>query len=1497
MDNETTWRVVETLFRDEGLRELVRHQIETYNLFIGSHIEDIISGFNPVTVPYKFNEVWKKHEVVISLEFRNPVLSRPLIFEKDGSSKVMTPFEARRRNFTYSGGLYCSVEVTVGQLNTTTGVYRNLVRSFRNVPVGKIPVMVGSDYCVTRTPGMRGVVENHECKYDIGGYFVVNGAEKVVISQDRVQENKTFVFPNTKGGAYSMVAEIRSVADNVFSPPKLTVLKLSSAPNEYGTYVRVSMHHVRVEVPLFTMFRALGVTSDRAIIETIAGPRRALGLDALAGSIIDGNVCYTQVEALEYIARHVNMSSQPKELFHDLPTRVAWLRHVLAMEFLPHVGDALEKKALYLGHMARKLLMATEPSDDRDSYVNKRVDTPGVLLAGVFRQYMGKTVKEVKKMVLKELHTSGAFNTGSLENVVNRHNITRIVKSIIIDSGMKYALSTGIWGLKNNKNSRNGVAQVLNRMSYYSTVSHLRRINTPVEKNGKLVQPRRLHPTQWGIVCPAETPEGASVGVVKNMAMTTVITAHTHSGPVRDLIGAHISAAPASGGADSTQVFVNGDPIGYHDTPSELYAELKRAKRSGRISVFTSVFWNHAERELYVSTEAGRCVRPLYTAGDDGVPIVAGLAEDLRDGRATWSSLVRDSEGRSAIEYVDVLESNNTLIATSPEDMWHEKATKYTHLEIHPSLILGVLACSIPFPDHNQSPRNSYQCLLPDEPVLMADGSRRAISDVRPGDEVVTFHPETMRTSTSRVVHQYVRPTTKAVFEVRTHAGRTIRATGDHKFMTPEGWVPVESFVPGTTLLGVLPHPRPESGAVAEDGEVAGPGQGLRAVMLRSGMNAPVLARIYGYARTSILGDKCICKFATVEDARAFDYDVRLLMADGPGGPPPVGAVAVYKGALPALLRHLAVKEDEWLECGSRLTRREYLAGAFGAADEAGRRALRQTPRVVAMLRELGAQGADEDDVAFMEAVGYRYNTPRTVAHAFIAEYARSGGGVPMGALRTRGPMLFVPVESVTLLEHLGPQPLISDITVESDNHSFIGGGGFAVSNSAMGKQAIGVYISNFRERLDTLAHVLNYPQRPLVATRASRLLCGDVLPNGVNAIVAIATYTGFNQEDAIIVNKSALDRGLFNSTFYRTFREQNNKNHATGEEEVFCNPVKQGARKIKPFNYSKLAADGFVPENSYVSDSDIIIGKCMPHKVEGVIEFRDVSVPMKNGESGFVDLNVANNNVAVTTNGDGYDFCKVRVRSFRMPVIGDKLASRHAQKGTCGIMYSQEDMPFTSEGLVPDIIINPHAVPSRMTVGQLLECILGKACCAMGTFGDGTPFMGVTAEGVAARLRGLGFEGMGNEVLYNGRTGEQMHTSVFMGPTFYQRLKHMTADKTHSRAGNGPLISLTRQPAEGRSREGGLRIGEMEVECMWAHGTFDFLKERFMDCSDHFRVFVCKNCNRVTPVTHQADGTCACRSCKNTTNFAQVHLPFACKLLMQEVHALGIDTKLVTSA
>jgi DNA-directed RNA polymerase II subunit RPB2 len=366
---------------------------------------------------------------------------------------------------------------------------------------------------------------------------------------------------------------------------------------------------------------------------------------------------------------------------------------------------------------------------------------------------------------------------------------------------------------------------------------------------------------------------------------------------------------------------------------------------------------------------------------------------------------------------------------------------------------------------------------------------------------------------------------------------------------------------------------------------------------------------------------------------------------------------------------------------------------------------------------------------------------------------------------------------------------------------------------SAMGKQAVGVHCTNFGVRMDTIAHVLHYPQRPLVQTKVARLVNHDLLPSGINAIVAIACYTGFNQEDSVILNQSAVDRGLFCSTVTKTYKEYNIKNHSNGEEEFFTNPDPDTTRNMRPYNYDKLAPDGFVPENTMVQGGDVIIGKCMPNKANSQITFKDTSVALKANERGFVDRNCCNDSYCINVNGDGYVFAKIRVRSIRVPTIGDKFATREGQKGTAGIVYRQEDMPFSpSTGITPDVIMNPHAIPSRMTIGQLLECIMGKAACALGTCGDSTPFTDASVEGIAKVLLEQGMEPYGDELLHNPRTGHQMPVRIFMGPTYYQRLKHMTCDKVHARGASGPVVLLTRQPAEGRSREGGLRLGEMEV-------------------------------------------------------------------------------------
>jgi len=442
---------------------------------------------------------------------------------------------------------------------------------------------------------------------------------------------------------------------------------------------------------------------------------------------------------------------------------------------------------------------------------------------------------------------------------------------------------------------------------------------------------------------------------------------------------------------------------------------------------------------------------------------------------------------------------------------------------------------------------------------------------------------------------------------------------------------------------------------------------------------------------------------------------------------------------------------------------------------------------------------------------------------------------------------------------------------------------------SAMGKQAMGIYVSNFQLRMDTLAYVLFYPQKPLVTTRSMEHLHFRELPAGINAIVAIACYSGYNQEDSVIMNQSSIDRGFFRSISYHSFRDEEKRGSSLCKE-AFEIPDHETTAGMRHGSYSKLDEDGLCCPGTRVSGDDVIIGKTsmMPDDGTGMQRYskKDCSTSLKHHETGIIDQ------VLVTTNDNDNKFTKLRLRSVRTPQIGDKFASRHGQKGTIGMTYTQEDMPFSCEGISPDIIVNPHAIPSRMTIGHLVECLLGKVSSLLGKEGDATPFTDVTVEDISTALHQLGYQMRGNETMYNGHTGRVLKgRMIFLGPTYYQRLKHMVDDKMHSRQ-RGPVQILTRQPMEGRSREGGLRFGEMERDCMIAHGSAYFMKERLLDYSDAYRVHICEICGLMCSANLKKK-TYDCAGCKNKTKIAQIQMPYACKLLFQELMSMMIAPRM----
>lgn len=1618
-------------------------QIAAYENFIHQNLPQIIEGFNPIDICNSYLPEHGCYRYILSMTLKNPTISRPTILEKDGSTKAMLPNDARLRNLTYAAPLTVDVHITAktfagnsGEIGTADGgrgtgdkMYLSETKRILSVNLGRIPLMVGSKYCMLSDPNY---IPNgkDECTKDKRGYFIINGSEKVVVNQDKKAVNCTTVHNNTKTSCFSTVAECRSVQESKFGVPKTLTLKLASRPNQFGRSIKISIHHIKHDVPITILFRALGVESDRDIAMMIVrgswgcvgcvgcdGGAGASGgtktnnqshqeeliVEQLAASFDEGSSIRTVQAAQEYLAAHLAASNhhynagalagsndRDKDGSYKGPSheqRLGALRSVLRKDLLPHVGGDFLKKALYIGHMTCRLIecfLGIRPLDDRDSYVNKRLDTTGVLMANLFRQSYGKMIKDMRSQVQKDINSGNRHANNKFINVVGKSNVYKLFKPTTIEASLKHALATGNWGVKTSR-MQQGVAQVLNRLNYMSSESQKRKAVTPIKNTGKLVEPRKLHPTQHGIVCPSETPEGASVGLVKNLALLTIITVSAPSDPIHSVLDElGISRFDGSGRIsprealdifknDAVRIYVNGDLVGAHRDPSKLFEELRNLKRQGAIDVFTSISWAVTHKEINICTDGGRFVRPLLVVDQKTGRLVlenpenSKLLENAKSGKAIWHELVLSG----AIEYLDGDEVEGSVIAMTLSELRMSKTfdtfKRWSHMEVSPAAMLGIVAGSIPYSDHNQAPRNCFTAedhevftehgFIGLDEILnhTADGKKLGVACYV--DERLEFH----QIGRDQVVYKddQGKPLTATEFvhfekqpNVQAEAGRgvSLLATTNHNMYGRLGFA---------DMLGPNSYRWPGDGVppaykTQEAGEIL--------QLKDSDMNprVPVFQLkcnfVHGVsvhdvelpftAQLGLVTDDHIDAFLWLYGYWLGDGWQDAYISFGPKNQQDVDKLTDVFSRLP--LPQLQTRrygahgfwkaqkfdsKGQWNFAICSSTWWDYFEHQY---DNASLQARHEIPKWVwsakwfcswvfnslnaSQLKTVidGLSSADgnqsvnslSDGTIHTSSARFRDEVERAcilAGYSVVSHLNRetdSWNVVYTVASVSATPYMSIgeDITSVTLQD---PAPIFC-VTVPTDSHLIMvrrkgsrnepAHRAAIVGNtyqSAMGKQAIGVYASNYRHRFDTMAHVLNYPQKPMVSTQTARIMNCNTLPYGINTIVAIACFTGFNQEDSVIVNKSAIDRGLFVSTFYRTFREQNNKNHSTGEEEFFCKPDPAVTRNMKPHNYDKVGPSGFVDENTLVHGGDVIIGKCMPQKQGHTVTNKDTSVALKSNERGFIDRNCYGNRHFTNVTGDGYTFAKVRVRQERIPTIGDKVSSRHGQKGTIGMRYREEDMPFTSSGIIPSLIMNPHAIPSRMTIGQLMEAIDSKAGAFSGHLGDATPFNGRTVEDIAEELEGLGAHRYGDEVMYNPRTGEQVPCAVFLCPTYYQRLKHMVEDKVHSRAANGPVVLMTRQPAEGRARDGGLRIGEMEVEAICAHGMHHFLKERFMETSDNYRMFLCTKCGMFATVNPES-GIHNCKACKNILEFAEIRVPYSMKLMLQEVECMSIGARFI---
>lgn len=1036
--------------------------------------------------------------------------------------------------------------------------------------------------------------------------------------------------------------------------------------------------------------------------------------------------------------------------------------------------------------------------------------------------------------------------------------------------------STGNWGVQKNAYIRTGVSQVMSRLTYGATLSHTRRIVIPIGKEGKNAKIRQIHPSQFGFICPAETPEGQSSGIVLNFSLLARVTKKIPTAIVKEVLEENkniiqIQDLNLAHIKDSSHVFLNGILIGMTQDPDSLVEDIIQLRRTRRLDPDVSVTYDMVDEIVKIYCDAGRGSRPLFTVGEEGLNI-------KKSSGYKWDKLVK----KNLIEYIDTSEIENYVISMVPENIakW-----KNDYCEIHPAMMQGVMANIIPFPDHSPSPRNCYQCLDLEEPVVMADGTLKKIKDIKVNDKVITVNPVTLSQSITTVTHHYIKENEKKIFKLTTETGRNITCTEDHRILTHKGW---EEAKDAETVC-VVPTQTVYSENDTKEYSYSLPNinknlknkhkeelSNLGLFPLKSKYTS-TLARMVGFLLSS--GTTSISNgipqiqltFSSISGRKMFEQDVSNLgIKISVSNVENCAKQVMYNNSLASLLiglTHVYTKDKyspmiDWIINGSKLVKREFLAGFQGGAGGKIRynNGFKLDPiiqtvetqyittleffinQLRCLFKEFGIQctgpavgpngislffSSETDNlIKYFENIGWRYNQHSYTESMTACEYFRYCKYQTNNALTypqwlktvvVKGSVIFVNIESKVYQ----PDGMICDITIKSPNHSFIAGDSLCVHNCSMGKQALGIYALSHQQRTDTIAYVLDYPQKPIVGTKPGKFMGFNDMPSGINAIVAIMSYTGFNQEDSVIMSQSAIDRGLFRVTSYRTITETEKKGGMYTFETIGIPPVsssglKQGTNgyfRRKNGNYSLLDNRGVVRKGLTVKKGDCIIGKIITNtdKSTGIETKSDCSVFVKHGEEGIIDT------VDVTTTPNGYTMVKVKIRQQRIPEIGDKFASRAAQKGTCGAVYRQEDMPFNSDGIVPDIIINPHCIPSRMTVNQLMECVLGKACAINGSYGDATPFTSSSTNNAAERIcKMLADAGMksgnscdrtGWETMYNGMTGEQVKAKVFMGPTYYQRLKHMVSDKMHARA-QGHVTTLTRQPLEGRSRDGGLRFG-----------------------------------------------------------------------------------------
>ena len=1204
-----SWKTIDKFFNDNK-NVIIKHHLDSYNEFFSTGIKNIFRDRNPVRIFKDLDKETKeyKYECDIYLGGVNAdkiYYGKPVIYDET-REHYMYPNEARLRNMSYGFTIHYDVEMKIkilidkedGSTGKNKWEVHNQTLSFEKIYLGKFPIMLQSNMCVLQGLQAEARYNMGECKNDPGGYFIIDGNEKVIVSQEGRGDNLLYILKDIND-IYSYVGEIKSVSEDSSKPKRtLSVRLVREQPSQSNNHIVVNIPQIRKPVPLFIVFRALGVISDKEIIETclLDLDKYENLIDLFIPSVHDAGNIFTQQAALSYLSG----LCKNKTKFQVL--------QILMNYFLPHIGEMNFKvKALYLGYMVKRLLnvsIGQEKPTDRDSFEFKRLSVSGKLIHNLFDEYYKLQLDNLyltidKKYLYRKNKT--AYQGLSFIDLFIENN-EEFFKERIVETGFRKGFK-GDWGATSHT-KKPGVAQELNRLSFWGFLCQLRKTNLRISADGaKIIAPRLLHTTQYGLLCPLHSPDGGNVGLHNHMSVSTIITKGASGKPyidyLRKLGMKLIEECSLNYMKYTTKVFINGAWIGCVSDPFKIINIMRLHRRNNMIDIYTSIAFNIKNNEILICSDAGRPMRPLFYLMNSMISYEREKVLKLYDDNSiSWENIIHGFgksknilekdckinldektitslvENSCLVDYLDTLELNNMLLAHSNDTREEYVKKRITHCEIHPSLILGLMANQIIFPENNPYPRDAFSC--------------------------------------------------------------------------------------------------------------------------------------------------------------------------------------------------------------------------------------------------------------------------------------------------------------------------------------------------GQSKQGVSVYHSNFNTRFDKSCFVLNYGQIPLTKSKYLNYTTKEQHPYGENAIVAIMCYSGYNVEDAVIINEGSLKRGLFRTTYYNTYQafEETEKMGNIKVEKKFMNVLDKNISGLKAgYDYQSLdKTSGIIKENSKVTEKSVIMGMGS-NSILSVDSYVDNSIYAKKGQVGIVDK------AFMTEGEEGKRIAKVRIRGVRIPQMGDKFCSRAGQKGTIGIILPECDMPCTEDGIRPDIIVNPHAMPSRMTIGHLVETLTSKTGCIYGAFGNCTAFTnkGPKHKEYGKMLTEQGYHSSGNQILYNGMTGEQLETEIYFGPTYYLRLKHMPKDKINYRA-RGPRTALTRQTVQGRANNGGLRIGEMDRDCLIAHGLSGFIKESMMVRGDEFQITICNKTGCIAIYNEEnniflsphADGPIkfvgnliedlnVVNISKFGRDFSVVKVPYAFKLLMQELKTMNIQMRIIT--